>query len=263
MTDSALYLERSGSRADLVLNRPAKRNAITAEMWRTLPDLVKDAAADDRIKVLVVRGTGGAFASGADIGEFETVYGSPETADAYTASIAVALDQLALFPKPTIAMIRGACIGGGCGLALSCDLRFASAGSRFGITPAKLGLTYTLNDTKRLIEAVGVANAKDILFSGRHLDADEALEMGLINRCLPDDELEKEVDAYIDTLNQRSTVSARLSKRIIALIGAGIDQDTEETRKMFFDAFQSDDFREGYRAFLEKRDPDFSGGEQS
>ena len=87
--------------------------------------------------------------------------------------------------------------------------------------------------------------------------------MGLINRCLPDDALETEVDAYIDTLSRRSTVSARLSKRIIALIGAGTDQDTEETRKMFFDAFRSDDFREGYRAFLEKRDPNFSGGDHS
>lgn len=259
MTDAPIYLTVQDGRAELVLNRPDKRNALSAAMWRAIPELLDKAALDDQVKLVVVRGAGGAFAAGADISEFEAVYATRDSAAAYTASIARALDTLAQFPKPTLARIEGACVGGGCGIALACDLRFAATGSRFGITPAKLGLAYTLNDTKRLIDAVGVANAKDILYSGRLIDADEAMAMGLVNRLVAPGELDNLVKTYAAGLAEASTQSARTTKKIINLIRAGVSEDTDETRKLFLDAFQSEDFREGYQAFLEKRKPDFSG----
>ena len=259
MTDAPIYLDRHDHYADLVLNRPERRNALNAAMWTALPKLLDEAAADPAIKLLLLRGTGGAFTAGADISEFQTIYATPESARANTHAIAEGLDALAHFPKPTLAVIRGACVGGGCGLALSCDLRFAASDGRFGITPAKLGLGYTLNDTKRLIDAVGVSVAKDLLYSARLVDAAEALDIGLINRCFEPNALEAEVRAYVDLMLSRSTGSARITKRVIHLIRSGVDQDTDETRQLFLDAFSSEDFQEGYRAFLEKRAPDFTG----
>lgn len=259
MTDAPIYLERQDRHATLVLNRPSRRNALNAAMWAALPGLLDEAAADDGVKVLLVRGAGECFTAGADISEFETVYATPDSALAGTSAIATGLDALAHFPKPTLAVIRGACVGGGCGLALSCDLRFAASDGRFGITPAKMGLAYTLNDTKRLIDAVGVSAAKDLLYSARLVDAEEALQIGLIDRCFAPDRLDAEVADYLDLMLSRSTGSARAIKRVIHLIRAGVDRDTDETRQLFLDSFQSDDFQEGYRAFLEKRAPDFSG----
>lgn len=254
-----IYLESRGAVAELVLNRPAKRNAITSAMWLDIPRLLQSAADNPEVKLLIVRGAGGSFAAGADIAEFEVVYATRERAEAYTRSIGMALDSLAAFPKPTLARIEGACVGGGCGVALSCDLRFAATGSRFAITPAKLGLTYTLNDTKRLIDAVGVSFAKDILYSGRMLDAEEAFRIGLINRLVDPETLSQAVEEYAQGLSATSAYSARTSKKIISMIRAGVDADTDETRQMFLDAFQGEDFQEGYRAFLEKRSPRFPG----
>lgn len=254
-----IFLQREGAVAELVLNRPAKRNAITSAMWLAIPDLLETVAADAGVKLLIVRGAGGSFAAGADIAEFEAVYATRQRAEAYTRSIGAALDSLAAFPKPTLARIEGVCVGGGCGVALSCDLRFAARGSRFAITPAKLGLTYTLNDTKRLIDAVGVSYAKDILYSGRMLDAEEAFRIGLINRLVDAEALAQTVAEYAAGLSATSAYSARISKKIISMIRAGVDADTEETRQMFLDAFQGEDFQEGYRAFLDKRPPQFPG----
>ena len=259
MTDEAVYLTRKGAAAHLVLNKPAKRNALSEAMWRAIPRLLDEAEADPAVRLLVVRGEGGAFAAGADISEFEEVYATTERAADYSRAIAAALDGLAAFPRPTLAAIEGACVGGGCGLALACDLRFAATGSKFGITPGKLGLVYTVNDTKRLIDAVGVSAAKDILFTGRILPDEEALSMGLIDRLVAPDALDEAVTDFGDQIAKTSAVSARITKQIIARIQAGQAQDNAETRKLFLDAFQGADFHEGYRAFLDKRAPDFKG----
>lgn len=256
MDDTPLQIRHDGDIADLVLNRPAKRNAFTEAMWADLPALLDTLA--ERCRVLVVRGAGDHFASGADISEFEAVYSTRERGEAYSASIARALDALAAFPHPTIAMIRGACVGGGCGLALACDLRFADTTARIAITPAKMGLLYPFNDTKRLVDAVGGSTAKDMLFSARVLDAAEAKTAGLLDRCLAPGALEAETRAYCTRLLDMSPFSATYTKRMISRVLEGQDHDTGETRTWFADAFAGTDFREGYRAFLDKRQPDFS-----
>ena len=197
-----LLMERTGPAWTLTLNRPDKRNALNHDMWRSIPGLLAEASEARDAKALIITGAGGAFAAGADISEFETVYATPESAAAYSSAIATALDRLAAFPKPTLAKIRGACVGGGCGIALACDIRFAARGARFGITPGKLGLVYTLSDTNRLVEAVGVSTAKDILFSGRLLDGEEALRTGLINQLTEPDDLEGAVGRICRTLGR-------------------------------------------------------------
>jgi len=258
MTDAPIYLERRAGAAVLVLNRPQTRNAISEEMWRAIPTLLNEAenAADTRI--LIVRGADEAFAAGADINEFEAVYATPERAARYADAVSAALDGLAAFPKPSIAEIRGPCVGGGCGLALACDFRFADATARLGITPAKLGLVYPANDTARLISTVGVSTAKDMLFTGRLLSADEALSVGLIDRCVEPDALEALVDDYVATLSAASSYTARRTKQMLAILASGASGDTEQTRAWFTEAFQGADFAEGYRAFLDKRAPKFS-----
>lgn len=257
MMDTTPFLIRhDGDIAELVLNRPDKRNAFTEAMWADLPAILDTLA--ERCRVLVVRGAGDHFASGADISEFEAVYSTRERGEAYSASIARALDALAAFAHPTIAMIRGACVGGGCGLALACDLRFADTSARVAITPAKMGLLYPFNDTKRLVDTVGGAMAKDMLFSARVLEAGEAKAAGLVDRCFEPDALEAETRAYCTRLLDMSPFSATYTKTMIARVLDGQDHDNEETRTWFANAFTGADFQEGYRAFLDKRPPDFS-----
>ena len=257
MHTDQIYLSRHGESASLVLNRPAKHNALTEAMWREIPDLLAEAEADRDIRVLVVRGKGGAFAAGADISEFEDVYATTERATAYSRAIAEALDGLTRFSKPTIAAIEGACVGGGCALALACDLRFAAQGARFGVTPAKLGLAYPFNDMRRLVSTVGASAAKDLLYTARLIDAETALQMGLINRLMPPGILKDAVEDYVRHITQTSSHTAAITKQMIALIEAGQSEDCDETRQLFLKAFSGAHFQEGYQAFLEKRRPDF------
>ena len=240
--------------AQITLSQPARRNALNAAMWGGLPLLLRDAA---DARVLILTGEGDHFASGADITEFESLYATPEDSAEISAAISHATDSLAAFPAPTIAMIRGACVGGGAGLALACDLRFADTTSKFAVTPAKLGLVYPFTDVRRLADAVGPANAKDILLSARLLGADEAKALGFIHRLLPPEDLENEVMDYAESLASLSPESLRSTKSMFALLSEGQREDTHETRQLFLDGFASADFQEGYRAFLQKRKPEF------
>jgi enoyl-CoA hydratase/carnithine racemase len=244
--------------ARLTLSQPKRRNAINAAMWVALPDMLAELATDPTLRVLIVTGAGDHFAAGADISEFGTLYATPESAAKISASIQAAFEALANFPLPTIAQIRGACVGGGCGLALCCDLRFADATARFAITPAKLGLVYPFGDIARLIDAVGVANARDILLSARIIKAKPARRMGLIHRAVKVDELDAEVMDYARNLLNLSPESLRVTKSMINAYAAGQRGDTPETDAQFLAGFSSKDFGEGFRAFLEKRKPDFS-----
>ncbi len=242
--------------ATLTLNRPARRNAVNRAMWRGLPEVL-EAARAARVKVLVLTGAGEAFAAGADISEFDQVYADRATAGAYFGEIAAAMDALANFESPTLARIDGACVGGGLGLALCCDLRIASDRARLGITPAKLGLMYALSDTKRLVDVVGPTRAKDILYTGRILTAGEAFGIGLIDAVTPLGDLDAAVAAKAEAIAGASQWSARKAKQIISRILDGQADDDTETNAWMLDAVEGDDFVEGRDAFLAKRAPKF------
>lgn len=243
--------------ARLTLSQPARRNALNAQMWAALPGRLKDLEQYDNLRTLIVTGDGEHFAAGADISEFETLYATPESAAKISADIQRAFDALAAVPVPTIAMIRGACIGGGCGLSLCCDLRFADSTAKFAITPAKLGLVYPFGDITRLIDAVGVANASEILLSARILKAKPAKKMGLVHHVTKVDELEIEVMDCAARISALSSESLRVTKSMITAYRRGQREDTAETDAQFAAGFSSKDFGEGFRAFLEKRKPDF------
>ena len=243
--------------ARLTLSQPARRNALNAAMWAALPGLLKDLEGQPNLRVLIVTGDGAHFAAGADISEFETLYATSESAAKISADIQQACDALAAVPVPTLAMIRGACVGGGCGLSLCCDLRFADSTAKFAITPAKLGLVYPFGDIARLIDAVGVANANDMLLSARVLKAEEAKTIGLAHRVVGVDALEREVMDYVAAIATLSPESLRVTKSMIAAYRNGQRQDTKTTREQFVAGFTSKDFGEGFRAFLDKRKPNF------
>jgi enoyl-CoA hydratase/carnithine racemase len=185
--ESPVLVRRGGDAAiaEIVLNRPGKRNALGVASWRALVNACAGLAADPAVRVAVVRGAPPAFSAGADIAEFGEVFRDAAAATAYNDLVQAALGAVERLEIPTIAMVAGDCVGGGCGLALACDLRFAAEGARFGITPARLGLAYTLADTRRLVDLVGPARAKDILFSARLLDAGEAHRSASSTACCP------------------------------------------------------------------------------
>lgn len=258
MRSDPVYLERTPPFARLVLNRPERLNALNTAIWAAIPDLLDGVADDPEIKVLLVSGVDAtAFAAGADIAEFQEIMANG-TADAYAACMGRATRALAEFPKPTIAVIHGPCFGGGCNLALCCDFRFAAEDARFGITPARLGITYPLEDTKRLIDAVGLGAARDLLMTGRFVTSEEALSLGFIDRRWPADRLMDEANAYAETLAGGSQYSIRATKAIIGEIHAGATLETERSQLLWRGAFTGEDLAEGVRAFLAKRKPRFT-----
>jgi enoyl-CoA hydratase/carnithine racemase len=258
MTGKALYLEKQGPIGWLVLNRPDKRNAFTQAMWEEIPVLVAEAEADPEIKIIILRSsTPEAFSAGADISEFAAINKDPGRSNANREALRRAQRDVARATKPTIAMIEGVCVGGGCGLALACDMRFAEPSARFGITPVKLGLVYSLQDTKQLVDLVGPAQAKSILFTGRLVSAEEALRIGMINDIFAGGTLEAEVINFAESIAANSQFGVRGIKKIIQLILDGESDDTAETREMFLESFGGADYLEGVDAFLNKRKPKF------
>lgn len=243
-----LSLVIKGTVAALEINRPAKRNAFTQAMWEALPALLAKAMADPAVRVLVLRAAEpGAFCAGADIAEFGAGAHDLAWRAANQAAIARVQSELASAPKPTIAFVEGDCVGGGCGLAIACDLRVASPAARFGITPSKLGLVYSLHDTKLLVDLVGPAQAKRILFTGQLLDATEAHRIGLV------DILADSPDSLAAAVAEASPHTAREAKAMVGRILAGQTHDDDATRALFANAFTLPDFAEGVAAFLEKR----------
>ncbi|MFJ2650153.1 enoyl-CoA hydratase/isomerase family protein [Streptomyces sp. NPDC087420] len=231
--------------ATVVIHHPAKRNAMTARMWRDLPPLLGRLAPDPAVRALVLTGEGAHFCAGADI----STLGEPGED---TRSLAVAAeDALAAFPKPTLAAVRGSCVGGGCQLAAACDLRFAEEGARFGVTPARLGIVYAASSTRRLASLVGPATAKYLLFSAELIDTERALRTGLVDEVLPAGELEARVARFARVLVSRSQLTQAAAKEF----AAGLDERdaywTEQARG-------SGDTAEGVAAFLERREPRFS-----
>ena len=256
-----MIAEKDGAIGWITFNNPERRNAVSMAMWEALGDIVGHYAADDAIRVIVLKGAGDkAFVSGADISEFEEKRSSPETTKAYHEVSARANEALRHVGKPTIAMIRGFCVGGGVSVALGCDLRIASDNSRFGVPAAKLGLGYEYDGVKRLVDVVGPAFAKEIFYTARQFSAAEALAMGLINRMLPDAELE----AYVRETAASIAANAPLTVGSIKTITDEAVKD-ESARDMALcqqvvdRCFASEDYVEGRTAFMQKRKPMFRG----
>jgi enoyl-CoA hydratase/carnithine racemase len=256
--DEPLVCVRDGAVAHVVLNQPGKRNAMGAVMWAAIAPLMAALDADASVRLVVFRGAGAeTFSAGADISEFAQTFADAESAARYNAEVRRAQLGVERLSKPTLAVIHGACVGGGCGLALACDLRFASAQARFGIPASKLGVAYSLPDTRRLVALVGPSHAKDILFSGRLLDAAQAAAIGLVNRVVASDELEEAAADYSRLLLANSPQAIGTAKAVINSL-SGVHAQAEELLEGRFTAsFASADFREGYSAFMDKRSPKF------
>ncbi|MFE9835851.1 enoyl-CoA hydratase/isomerase family protein [Streptomyces sp. NPDC005551] len=231
--------------ATVVIHHPAKRNAMTPEMWRAVPPLLDALAADPAVHALVLTGEGGTFCAGADI---STLRVAPDEAQ----GLAVRAEEaLAAFPKPTLAAVRGYCVGGGSQLAAACDLRFAEEGSLFGVTPAKLGIVYPASSTRRLVSLVGPATAKYLLFSGELIDTERALRTGLLDEVLPEGGLDKRVAEFTRVLAARSQLTQAAAKEFA-------DGRTDRDAYWAGRARGSDDTGEGVAAFLERRQPRFT-----
>ncbi len=255
----AIRLDLSPPFAEIVLNKPEKRNALSLAMWAAIPNLVAQATEDEATKVLLIHGgDAGAFAAGADISEFEETYATAESAQAAGETITAALNAVEDCPKPTVAAIDGACVGGGVSLAMACDLRVASAGSKFGVTPGKLGLVYPAGDTRRLLAAIGPGATKDILFTGRIFPASEAKEMNLIDRLAETGTALDAARAFADEIAAISQWSTRATKQMIKGLQSGWTDSDPQAAALFSLGFSNEDFKDGYKAFLEKRAPNFT-----
>ncbi len=253
--------EKTGGIGWMTFSNPTKRNAMSLEMWGAMEAILLDFQADPAIRVVVMQGEGDkAFVSGADISQFEKNRSDAAAAAAYSAVSDSARAALNALDKPLIALIRGFCMGGGLGIAMTADLRFAAADAKFGIPAANLGIAYSQDSLRRLVNLVGPAAAKDILFSARRLEAEEALRLGLINRICAPDALEAEVRAYAEAVAQKAPLSVRASKAIVnELMKPESAQDAAMMHGHVETCFNSADYTEGRRAFMEKRSPVFQG----
>jgi enoyl-CoA hydratase/carnithine racemase len=252
----ALRLDYQGEIATLTIDRPEKRNAMSFEMWSALPVIAKEVEAS-QAKVLVLRG-GEHFSAGADISEFGTLRADAQGAAHYAEAVHAGERALAGLAKPIIAALTGFCIGGGCEIALACDIRIAADDARFGVTPAKLGLVYDFTSTRQLAQAVGNSWAKQILFSGELIDAATALRIGLVNELHPAADVVDRAHALAATIAGRAQQSVHGAKTIINKIADGADEQDAEVERLYERAHDSADYREGVSAFLEKRPPDFA-----
>lgn len=257
MTDN-ISVEQHAGIATITLNRPAVHNAISVEMYRKLPDIVQPLDDDHNVKVVILRGAGEkSFSAGADIKEFEKERSSAELARQYNAHVAAAEHALHKLTKPLIAMIHGYCVGGGAGLALSCDIRFADTRSNFAITPAKLGLVYSLESTKRVVDLAGPSRAKWILMSGLPMQAEHAKQVGLFDELHEPSELGASTYEFARTLCTRAQFSVRASKEMVTRVVGGQVEDDEATLAIRNESFSTEDYAEGVSAFIGKRKPEF------
>jgi enoyl-CoA hydratase len=259
-TDKMLS-RKEGGVGYVTFNNPERLNAVSLDMWEATKRILDDFAADNDIRAVVLTGAGGkAFVSGADISKFESERANLEAARAYNKKSEGASASIAEFPKPTIAMIRGYCIGGGLGLATCCDLRIATDNSRFAVPAAKLGLGYGYIGLKRLTDIVGPAFAKEIFYTARQFDAQEALTMGLINRVVPSAELETYVKSITDMICANAPLTIQAVKYTVGeILKDEGKRNVQGTVEMVEKCFASNDYNEGRAAFMEKRKPVFTG----
>ena len=259
-TDKMLS-HREGPVGTMIFNNPERHNAVSMEMWRAALAILDDFAADPAIRAVVITGAGGkSFVSGADISKFESERASEQAVAEYDAATEGVYERLLSYPKPTIAMIRGYCIGGGLNLAVCCDIRICNEKSRFAVPAAKLGLGYGLSRVRRLLNVIGPQFAKEIFFTARQFDSAEAVAMGLVNRLVPDAEIEGYVANYAETIGGNAPLTVTAIKRIIGeALKDPADRDADLCDRLVKECFASRDYQEGRRAFMEKRKPVFTG----
>ncbi len=257
-----ILLTKDSGVATVTINRPAQRNAVTYEMWNRLAPLMGELKGDPQVRVVVLRGAGTqAFSAGADIAEFEETRKNSALAIKYHAAVEEAFHAVADLPKPTIALVAGFCVGGGLELAISTDLRIAADNSRFGMPTAKLGIVMPHWEMSRLVRLVGAGPAMDMVLTARLVEAEEALRIGLISRLVPLAEVEQVTNQVAAEIAAYAPLSHRWHKEILETILRTPDLDglTAEQANVPFACFDTEDFQEGRRAFLEKRKPDFRG----
>ncbi len=260
MTDKMLS-RKDGGIGYVIFNNPERHNAVSMEMWAKTGDILENFRDDADVRVVVLTGAGGkAFVSGADISKFGAERASEEGIAKYNATTERAFSAVHEFPKPTIAMIRGYCIGGGMALATCCDMRIATPGSKFGIPAAKLGLGYDHKGIRRLMDVVGPSFAKEIFFTARQFDAEEARRMGFVNRVVTDPELENYVKNYGDMIAGNAPLTIGAAKHAISeLLKDEDERDIDSVVAAVKRCFDSKDYIEGRIAFMEKRKPSFKG----
>lgn len=256
-----ILVERDGHAARVIINRPNRRNALSFAAWQSLAAAFDNLAADPEVRVVVLTGAGErAFCAGNDISEFAEKRSTPEQVEAYDQVISHAYEVIGGIDKPLIARVRGYAVGGGFELMQLCDLQIVSAGARFAMTPARLGLGYKLDDVQLLVDRIGPRAAREMLFTGRLFDAAEAERMGFVTRVVPDEDL----DAAVDSCAAEITANAPLSVRAIKVaIGESLkppaDRDHARCDALAAACNESEDYREGQSAFAEKRAPEFRG----
>jgi enoyl-CoA hydratase/carnithine racemase len=254
-----ISIDRSELTATVTLNNPERMNALDTTMWRELEQAFVSLSADERLRCVVLRGAGEkAFAAGADVAEFATVRSNREQAVAYAHITHGALQAVANCMHPVVAQIHGACVGGGLEIATMCDMRICSASSRFGIPIKRLGLVVSYNELKALVPLVGNATALEILLEGRVFGANEAYAKGLVNRVVSDADIEREVQASVARIVEGAPLVARWHKRFVRRL-ADHAPITKDQMAECYACFDTEDFRIGYRAFLDKRKAEFKG----
>lgn len=260
--EAAVHLAVSVDRgvATVELCRPDKLNAISFAMWQALARLLPVLSDDDDVDVVLLRGaSGGPFSAGADIAEFRTLRADAEGARRYGEAVEAGEQAIIGCPKPTIALVEGFAIGGGTQLAVACDLRVCGESSRFGVTPARLGIVYALPSTERLVETVGAAWARWILLTGDLLDAQTALRIGLVHEVVPDDAVADRAYAVAWSVASRARVSLLGGKAMVHRVVTGRLEEDEDVRAVYERSWASAEYAEGVAAFLAKRPPDFPG----
>jgi enoyl-CoA hydratase len=242
-------------------NNPMRHNALSVEMWEAIPPLLASAEGDDRVRLVVFSGAGEkAFVSGADISQFEDMRAAREAVAQYETMAEAALMGIYNFSKPTLACIRGFCVGGGVNVAISCDLRIASSDSVFFIPAARLGLGYRHSAMRNLVDLIGPGAAKDLFFTARKIDAFEAKSLGLISRVCAPEALPALLTEYTTALADNAPLTVRAAKTVMReLLKPAADFDAAMCQQAIRDCFESEDYAEGRRAFMEKRKPVFTG----
>jgi len=257
--DASIAVAREGPIATVVLNRPAKLNALTKAMWQSLGETITALSADDNLRCVIIRGAGEkAFSPGNDIGEFATTRGNKAQAIEYGKTMHATARALADCRHPIVAQIHGICVGGGLEIAALCDLRICGKSSRFGAPIKNLGLVMAYPEMAPLVQLVGAATTLEILLEGRIFDAREALAKRLVTRVVPDEDIDKETRATAQRIVEGAPLVARWHKKFVRRL-ADPRPLTDADHNECFDCFDTEDFRIGYEAFLAKRKPKFVG----